>query len=215
MAATTPRRSRGRPVGGGKSADEAKTALMDSAEELILDRGFQASTMESIAARAGYSRAAMYQHFPNRQQLLEALVRRRTAHHQAAILARLPESTDMATLLVESLVIVSTELIHDPLLRTLSEQTEDGTIAHLVAHASGLPEQIEEIVGAVAEHSGTLFRPGLAPADVATFLLTTALSLLLGVVPGSDTPATARRYLQTFVLPAIFADPPAPTRVFE
>ena len=187
---------------------------MDAAEELILERGFQASTMENIAARAGYSRAAIYQHFPNRQKLLEALVRRKTGVHQAQILGRLPETSDLPTLLVESLVIVSTELIHDPLLMTLSEQTEDGTIAHLIANASGLPEQIEQLVAAIAEHAGAVFRPGLAPGDIATFLMTTALTLLLGVVPGSDTPDVARRYLQTFVMPAIFADPPAPGPVF-
>lgn len=214
MSATSPRRTRGRPVGGGKTAEEAKSALMDAAEELILDRGFQASTMESIAKRAGYSRAAIYQHFPNRQRLLEALVRRKTGLHQADILKRLPENANLATLLVESLVIVSTELIHDPLLMTLSEQTEDGTIAHLIANASGLPEQIAQIVAAIAEHAESVFRPGLAPGDIATFLMTTSLTLLLGIVPGSDAPDTARRYLQTFVVPAIFADPPAPGPVF-
>lgn len=213
MPATSPR-PRGRPAGGGNTAEQARTALMDAAEELILDRGFGASTMESIAARAGYSRAAIYQHFPNRQKLLEALVRRKTGVHQAQILERLPETSDLATLLVESLVIVSTELIHDPLLMTLSEQTEDGTIAHLIANASGLPDQIEALVTAIAEHAEGVFRPGLAPGDIATFLMTTALTLLLGVVPGSDTPDVARRYLQTFVMPAIFADPPAPGPVF-
>ncbi|MCF6389799.1 TetR/AcrR family transcriptional regulator [Mycobacterium sp. MBM] len=214
MSATSPRRSRGRPVGGGKTAEEARTALLDAAEELILDRGFGASTMESIAARAGYSRAAIYQHFPNRQKLLEALVRRKTGLHQAQIIGRLPETSDLATLLVESLVIVSTELIHDPLLMTLSEQTEDGTIAHLIANVSGLPEQIGQLVAAIAEHTGSVLRPGLAPGDIATFLVTTALTLLLGIVPGSDAPDTARRYLQTFVMPAILADPPAPGPVF-
>lgn len=214
MSATSPRRSRGRPVGGGKTAEQARAALLDAAEELILDRGFGASTMESIAARAGYSRGAMYQHFPNRQKLLEALVRRKTGVHQAQIVTRLPETSDLATLLVESLVIVSTELIHDPLLMTLSEQTEDGTMAHLIANVSGLPEQIEQLVGALAEHAGSVLRPGLAPGDIATYLLTTALGLLLGIVPGSDDPDTARRYLQTFVMPAILADPPPPGPVF-
>lgn len=196
------------------SADEARTVLMDAAEELILDRGFQASTMELIARRAGYSRAAMYQHFPNRQKLLEALVHRRTEQHQRAILERLPENADVTTLLVESLVIVSTELINDPLLSTMSEQTDEGTMAYLVAHASGLPEQIEQLVDAVTEHSDDVFRPGLAPGDIATFLMTTALTLLLGIVPGSKTADTARRYLHTFVVPAIFADPPPPQHVF-
>lgn len=215
MAANPVRRPRGRPVGGGKTPEQARDALMDAAERSILARGFQASTMAIIAQEAGYSRAALYQQFPNRQQLLKALVRRRTDAHQATIMARLPEDADIPTLLVESLVIVATELIHDPLLATMSEQTDDGNMAHLIATSTGLPGHIEQLVEAVTAHTDDVFRPGLRPSDIATFLMTTSLTLLLGVVPGSDDPDTVRRYLRTFVLPAIAVDPPPPGAVFE
>ncbi len=55
-----------------------------------MKRGYQASTMETIAHEAGYSRAAIYRLFPNRRRLLEALVRRTTTRYQARIAARLP-----------------------------------------------------------------------------------------------------------------------------
>lgn len=89
------RRSRGRPVGGGNTSEQAKQVLLDAAECSILSRGFQASTMELIASEAGYSRAAMYQHFPNRRHLLEALVQRKTRKCQAAIVGRLPEGASL------------------------------------------------------------------------------------------------------------------------
>ncbi len=44
--------------------------------------------------------------------------------------------------------------------------------------------------------------------------MSTALSMLLGVIPGTDTPDTARRYLRAFVLPSILVDPPTPEPVF-
>lgn len=53
-----------------------------------------------------------------------------------------------------------------------------------------------------------MFRPGLQPYDVAQFIIATALGLLLQTVPGTGDPDVARRYLETFILPAIVADPP-------
>lgn len=189
---------------------------MDAAERSILQRGFQASTMEIIAREAGYSRAAMYRHFPNRALLLEALVQRKTQRHRAEIMARLPEKSGLADLLVESLVIVATELVHDPLLQRLSEQTDDGTVAHLVATDPALLRLVEQLVEAMRDSdSGPQIRAGMHPGDVGQFIITTALSLLLGVIPGADDPQTARRYLRTFVLPAILADPPQPQPVFD
>lgn len=188
---------------------------MDAAERSILQHGFQASTMELIAQEAGYSRAAIYRHFPSRQLLLEALVARKTRKHQTDIVHRLPEHAGLAELLVEGLVIVATELIHDPLLQTLSQQTDEGTVAHLVARAAQLPELVDQLFEAMADGDAEpVFRPGLRPGDVGQFLVTTSLSMLLGVIPGLDDPETARRYVQTFVLPAILADPPAPREVF-
>ncbi len=188
---------------------------MDAAERSILQRGFQASTMEVIAREAGYSRAAIYRHFPNRQRLLEALVARKTRRHQDEIGRRIPENGGLADILVESLVIVATELIHDPLLQTLSEQTDEGTVAHLVANDPELPVLVEQLVEAMREGDTTArLRPGLRAADVGQFIISTALAMLLSVIPDIDEPQTARRYIETFVLPAILADPPPPRAVF-
>jgi AcrR family transcriptional regulator len=209
-------RRRGRPVGGGNTAEQAKAVLMDAAERSILHRGFQASTMEVIAQEAGYSRAAMYRHFPNRRRLLEALVARKTRRHQVDIVARLPENAGLAEILVESLTIVATELIHDPLLQTLSQQTDDGTVAHLVANDPALPELVENLVEAMRADGGPhQIRPGLRAGDVGQFIITTAISMLLGVIPDTDKPDVARRYVETFVLPAILVHPPRARPVFE
>lgn len=211
--AVPPRRPRGRPPGGGQSAEQARTVLMDAAERSILARGFQASTMELIAREAGYSRAAMYRHFPNRQRLLEELVARKTRLHQQDIVARLPDGASLPDMLVESLVIVATELVDDPLLQTLSEQTEDGTIAELIAQDRSLAEMVTALVDALDADRDAL-RGGLDSTDLGQFLVTTAMALLMGVIPGSRDPGTTRRYLRTFVLPVLLRDPPDPVRVF-
>lgn len=211
MPATAPRRTRGRPRGGGNTPDQARTLLMDVAERSILSRGFAASTMNLIAREAGYSRAAMYRHFPNRRSLLAALVQRTTTRYQQSIGDRLPATTSLPEILVEALVIVATELIHDPLLQTISEQAEEGLVAHLVADSPDLPAMVEAMLAGAGDGQ---VRPGLRPGDVGQFIVSTAVTLLLGVVPGTAHPETARRYLETFVLPAIFVDPPTPRAVF-
>lgn len=209
-------RGRGRPAGGGNNAEAAQTILMDAAEKLILSRGYQASTMELIAHEAGYSRAAMYRHFPNRQALLESLVRRKTLRCQQDIAVRLPDNAGTAEILVESLAIVATELIHDPLLKTLSEHTDEGTVAHLVANDSELPHLIEQLVEFMAVNdSASRLRAGIPKGDIGRFITSTAITMLLGVIPGIDKVDTARRYVETFVLPAILEEPPEPRPVFD
>lgn len=57
-------------------------------------------------------------------------------------------------------------------------------------------------------------RPGLAIPDAARYVLSIALALLMGAVPGTEDPDQIRRYITTFVLPALLTDPPPPTSVF-
>ncbi|CPW64336.1 Probable transcriptional regulator%2C TetR family [Mycobacteroides abscessus] len=46
------------------------------------------------------------------------------------------------------------------------------------------------------------------------YVLSVALSLLLGLIPGTDNPEQVRRYVRVFVLPTLLADPPQPEAVF-
>ncbi|WP_238390556.1 MULTISPECIES: TetR/AcrR family transcriptional regulator [unclassified Mycolicibacterium] len=208
------RRSRGRPVGGGNTAEQAREVLMDAAEHLFITRGYRASTMEVIAHQAGYSRTAIYRQFANRNELITAIVQRATQRHMASILSRIPEDAGPVDLLVESLVIVATELVSDPLLNTIADQTPDGTIASLIANDAELTELVKSTIDVVIADNATQFRPGLQPHDLAQFIIATALSFLVKTVPDVTDPEVARSYIETFVLPAIVQHPPPPRRVF-
>jgi AcrR family transcriptional regulator len=213
---TAPRRlTRGRPIGGGQTTEQARQTLMDAAERLFIGRGYRNSTMEDIASEAGYSRRAIYRQFPTRRHLLEAMVQRTTQRYISTIPQRVPEGAGLAHLMVEGLVIVATELAHDPLLRTMAEQTPDGTVAALIANDNSLTQLVHSTFEAMdADETDTPLRPGVHPHDLAQLVITTALGLLLGIVPGVSDPVVARAYLRTFVLPAIIDNPPQPSRVF-
>ncbi len=209
------RRSRGRPVGGGISADESKEAFLDAAERLFVSPGYRASSMEVIAREAGYSRGSIYRHFPTRDSLVTALIQRITQRHMAGILQRLPADADPLSILIESTVIVATELVHDPLLKTISDQTDEGTVGYMLANNSALVHMVEPVMEQMlaSDHAGR-FRRDLRPKDLAQFLISTSISMLLGVIPGTDDPEVARRYIDVFVLPAVVAHPPQPRAVF-
>jgi AcrR family transcriptional regulator len=207
-------RSRGRPVGGGITPEESREAFLDAAERLFSTRGYRASTMEVIAREAGYSRGSIYRQFPTRDSLVDALVQRTTQRHMAGILDRLSPDAGPLDILIESMVIVATELIHDPLLKTISDESEEGTVGRMLANNAALVEMVEPVMADMLSSEGDRFRRDLRPKDLAQFFISTSISMLLGVIPGSDDPETVRRYVDVFVLPAIVARPPKPRDVF-
>lgn len=215
MPDAPPRRQRGRPAGGGSSPAASRQAFLDAAERSFASRGYRASTMEVIAGDAGYSRGNIYRHFPTRQRLLAALVQRTTQRHMARILERLPADADPLSILVESMVIVATELVHDPLLKTISDESEDRTVAHMLANDIALTQTVEAVMAQMlAEDVPRRFRKGLRAKDVAQFFISTAISMLSGTIPGIEDPDIARRYIDVFVLPALVERPPKPRAVF-
>ena len=59
-----------------RRADARPDEMLDAALALFLDRGFAATRVEDIAARAGVSKGTVYLYFPSKEALLEGLVRR-------------------------------------------------------------------------------------------------------------------------------------------
>ena len=170
--------------------------------------------METIAKDAGYSRAALYRQFPNRESLDAALIQRTTQRHMLRLLER-HESAGPVDMIVDTLVIVATELAHDPLLKTISEAADEGTVAQMLANSTTVTRLAEPIIEAMLrEDAGQHFRRGIHPQDLTQFLIATALSLLLGIIPDSENADVARHYIEVFVLPAIIRDPPQPRAVF-
>ena len=126
------------------------------------------------------------------------------------------ESAGPVEMIVETLVIVATELAHDPLLKTISDAADEGTVAQMLANSTTVTRLAEpQIEAMLREDAGQHFRSGIHPQDLTQFLVATALSLLLGIIPGSENPDVARHYIEVFALPAIIKDPPHPRAVFH
>ena len=206
---------RGRPVGGGHEPEQAKEAMLDAAERLMSKVGYRAATMEAIAREAGFTRTMIYRHFPTRNDLLEALLKRGTLRQMAGMLARLGPDPGLATLIIEANVVVATELATDPLFAVFAEQTETGNVAQLLVNAPQYMDFLEPLFDQVVQADSTFLRDGVSSNDAAKFLVSTSMALLVGVVPGAQDPDQVRRYVTSFILPAIMANPPDPGPVFS
>jgi AcrR family transcriptional regulator len=55
-------------------AEFKRRRILAAMNELCVEKTYQRTTMADIAARAGFSRSTLYQHFQNRAQVLEAAV---------------------------------------------------------------------------------------------------------------------------------------------
>ncbi len=72
-----------RRTGQQSRSERTQSALLDAAEELILEKGTDATSISDIAKRAGSSVGAVYHHFKDKTALYYALFRRMTDTYEA------------------------------------------------------------------------------------------------------------------------------------
>src|ERR1700742_4165732 len=95
--AKEPKRERGK---------QRVAALMDAGAELFAEKGYEATTMTEIASRAGAAIGSLYQFFPSKEVLAQALFNRfakRAMASFAKVEAGAPGSSaqDLADLLID------------------------------------------------------------------------------------------------------------------
>lgn len=65
--------------------------ILEASAQILVSRGEQALTTNHIAERAGYSIGTLYQYFPNRESILDALIAREREHGERRIRAALAQ----------------------------------------------------------------------------------------------------------------------------
>ena len=71
MASTNVSLGRGKPKGDKR--DRTRAALLEAARALIREKGYERTTLEEVASRAGMTTGAIYGNFKNRDELFIAL----------------------------------------------------------------------------------------------------------------------------------------------
>jgi AcrR family transcriptional regulator len=179
---------RGRPKGDKR--ERTRTALLDAALALTREKGFEQTTLQDVAERAGMTTGAIYGNFRNRDELFMALAVRQWApirprftlgasfaelmHATAeAVLASIPEREPAA---VGALTFRAYALRHEEIRASFRDEMAKGLAAgatwmDAVFSADDLPMPAETMVRVInALIEGLLFQrfltPELMPDDV-------------------------------------------------
>jgi AcrR family transcriptional regulator len=97
-----------------KPQHETRTRILDAAEELFMQHGFEGTSMRHLTSRAGVNLAAVNYHFGSKHALIEAVFRRRLDPMNAeriAALERLEEATPEN--IIRAFVVPSLSLVAD------------------------------------------------------------------------------------------------------
>jgi len=81
-----------------------RTRILDAAEELFMQHGFEGTSMRQLTSRAGVNLAAVNYHFGSKDALIEAVFRRRLDPMNAARLAELAKLEAGGSLSPESII---------------------------------------------------------------------------------------------------------------
>jgi AcrR family transcriptional regulator len=65
--------------------EETQVKILDAAEAIFSEQGFEKAQLEEVAARAGYTRGAIYAHYASKEDLFLALMEHRVLTKFAAI----------------------------------------------------------------------------------------------------------------------------------
>lgn len=97
-----------------RRGETSRAAILDAALDLFQERGYEATTMRAIAARAGASLGSSYHYFPSKEHLVLEFYRHTHELHLAAITPLLRRERDLSTRLRGAVraVIVTCEPFH-------------------------------------------------------------------------------------------------------
>jgi AcrR family transcriptional regulator len=164
-AAGTPAGSRAaKPVKVRMSGSERRAQLLDVGRALFAERGFEGTSIEEIAARAGVSKPVVYEHFGGKEGLYAVVVDREMQTLLTAVTAALSAPAHHPRVVLERAALALLDYVEGSSdgFRILSRDSpvaqSTGSFASLISDAAS---QVEHILGAQFRARG--FDPEFAP----------------------------------------------------
>ncbi|GAA4221091.1 AcrR family transcriptional regulator [Streptosporangium album] len=169
----------GRPPKDASHHLERAHRILDAATDLVLRWGYDKTTIEDIARRAGVAKGTIYLHWRTREELFAALLRRERVAMLNEVRRRVEDSPGT---LRDLLRLLASEVMNRPLMRAvllgdsevlgkLTRMKRDGEIS------AGLRSGFETYLGALLEHGA--LRTDLSPAEHVTALVSILYGFLL------------------------------------
>ncbi|WP_199536149.1 TetR/AcrR family transcriptional regulator [Dyella solisilvae] len=170
---------------------ERVAALLAAASDCFVERGYDATTMTEVAARAGASIGSLYQFFPTKEALAEALM----ADHAEALYARMER-------LVEQAPGWDTQELATRLIRTFADyRRQHPSFTTLVEAGGSLPPMLgrtirqrmrDYLCRILAIHA-----PGLAAGELRPAAMVVQQLMKAAVALQNEQPAALRQSAQT------------------
>lgn len=189
---------------------DARRRLLDAAEACFARYGVAKTTVEDVAATAKVSRATVYRYFSDRDELLLGVLIRDANRFRAKLDKRVRRVDDFAASIVDGVVYTIAAVRSDPRLAMLFTPEAAGITTSIAGASDVLFAQTAEYLRPrleAARAAGHL-RRGLDLDDAAEWILRTTLSLLTVEGPVRRSEPAIRRYLLTFLVPALVTAPP-------
>lgn len=183
---------------------DAANRVLDAAFDTFLDFGIRRGSMAEIARRAGIGVATLYRRYPQKDQLVEAVVLRETGRFVAGVDRGVRGARTAEDVAVEGFVAMVVGVREHPLLRRLLV-TEPEIVLPTLTLRGGPVLAIGRgyIAGVIRGLQANNAIPDYDPEPVAEVLARIAHSLLLtpeGCIPGQDDEAT-RAFAREHIAP--------------
>jgi AcrR family transcriptional regulator len=140
---STPENHPARPVPASPRSAAKRSDVLAAAWELFAIRGFGRTSMRELAAEAGVSTATIYAHFPNKRDLLAALIEERWDRVLADMLAEASRVDDPLERLLTAITTLNGALAADPLLRQLLVAPRRVGDAHVEARIGPIEDMMD------------------------------------------------------------------------
>ncbi|MCM2560820.1 TetR/AcrR family transcriptional regulator [Lutimaribacter sp. EGI FJ00015] len=173
--------------------DPRQQAILGAAFEAFRNYGFRRTSMDDIARGAGMSRAALYLHFRNKEDIFRSLAAHYYDTAEQSVRAELRPGRDVAEALPAAFAAQAGELFEALLTSPHGEELLDTKYAQAADVAEAGEARLAAIHAAWLEAEAEAGRVDLAPfGDDAQALSETMLTALHGLKAGRPDPGTYR-----------------------
>jgi AcrR family transcriptional regulator len=185
--------------GGDRPAD-AKERLVDAAETCFDRLGLARTTIDDIAREAHVSRATVYRHVRDRDELVLAVLEREA--HRFAVRMGSGQAKTVDDAIVDGIVFALREVPTQPRLALLMQP---GAATVIPGAWEVLYQQSLAVLGPLLEQASGSLRDDLPVEEVVEWVLRTVLSLLAMPSPVERDERELRAFLGRFLVPGLLA----------
>jgi AcrR family transcriptional regulator len=146
-----------------KPQHETRTRILDAAEELFMQHGFEGTSMRLLTAKAGVNLAAVNYHFGSKHALVEAVFRRRLDPMNAARIAELDKLEADTTRTPSPEAIIRAFIT--PSLRLMADAKDGRNFTRLLGRTYTEPNKlVRQLIGQMYEPAMQRYKAALERA---------------------------------------------------